>query len=110
MGNQSGFLARIRDEKNAIAKMSENVTRQYDVDTLQIALNRCEGMGYDKIVRVSRVWAEVQEEYKKALKPRDPEADVAQEHMDRELARIIRGRKELIPFGKRYPELKKVKY
>lgn len=110
MGNQSGLLARIQEEKNLVMSVTEGVTRQFDVDTLQIALNRCEGMGYDKIMRITLAWEEVRREYNKALRPRDPEADVAQEHMDREMVRIIRGKAELIPFAKRYPDLRKVKY
>lgn len=108
MANQ--YLAKKQAEWTAVAKMSEGITRQFDVDTLQIALNRAEGLGYDKIRRITKEWAQVQEEYAKALKPKDPEADVAQEHMDREMSRIIRGKQELIPFSARYPELRKVRY
>ena len=109
MANQSGFLARMQAEKNAIMSVTEGVTRQFDVDTLQIALNR-DGLGYDKIMRITLLWEEVRKEYNKALRPKDPEADVAQEHMDREMVRIIRGKQELLPFSARYPDLKKVKY
>lgn len=110
MGNQSGLLARIEAQKNEVMSVTEGITRQFDVDTMQIALNRAEGLGYDKIMNITRIWEDVRKEYHKALRPKDPEADVAQEHMDREMVRIIRGKAELIPFPNRYPDLKKVRY
>ena len=110
MANRSAYLAKIHAERNAVISVTEGMTRQFDVDTLQIALNRCEGWGYDRIMRLTLEWEKVRMEYRKALWPKDPEADVAQEHMDREIVRIIRGKQELIPFAMRYPDLKKVKY
>ena len=61
-------------------------------------------------MRLTHDWIDTQREYKPALNCKDPEADVRQEHMDRVLAEIIRGKAKLIPFLDRYKDLKKVRY
>lgn len=108
MGN--AYLDRIQAEKQKAYRVAEHLMEQFMTDTLHIAANRF-GMGYDRIMRLSEIWLEVQKEYAGAMNPvRNVEADVDQEHMDRELTRIIRGKQALIPFDERYPMLKKVRY
>lgn len=107
---KSGLLQRQADRENAVMHAAEMLSKQYMVDTLQITLNKKEGWGYDRIVRLCEEWEETRQEYRKALNPKDPEADVEQEHMDMAISRIINGRMELIPFYERYPDLKKVRY
>lgn len=107
---QSGYLAKQQEIQNRIMHAAEAMAKQYMVDTLQITLNKKEGWGYDRIVRLCEEWEETRQEYRKALNPSDPEADVEQEHMDMAISRIINGRMELIPFYERYPGLKKVRY
>lgn len=106
---QSGYLAKQQEIQNRIMHAAEAMAKQYMVDTAQIALHRL-GWGFDRIMRFSEEWQAVREEYRPALDPKNPEADVEQEHMDMALSRIINGRMDLIPFYERYPGLKKVRY
>lgn len=110
MPKRSGM--QIYADKYAQAKVeaAQLLISQYMTDTLQMALHQSEGWGYDRIMRLYAAWKAIQREYMPALNPSDPEADVMQEHMDRVMAQIISGKQDLIPFGSRYPELKKVKY
>lgn len=110
MAKQSAYLQRRDAELDAAFNAGAAMAMQFAMDTLQMALHQTEGWGYDRIMRITHNWVAVQQEYKPALDCRNPEADVCQEHMDRVLAEIISGRKELIPFSERYPELKKVRY
>ena len=110
MGKQSGFLQRQQEAKNALMHSTELLVKQFMLDTLQIAMNRYRGYGFDRIMQLMDEWEKVRDEYKAAMDPKDPEADVAQEHMDRELVRIINGNMELIPFSERYPELRRIVY
>jgi hypothetical protein len=97
--------------RNEFMKQVSMVNRMFDVDTLQITLNEELGFGYDRIMHITRKWMENQEKYYPAIQPiTHVEADWAQEHLDRELKRIIRGKVPLIPFAERYPDLKKIKY
>lgn len=41
---------------------------------------------------------------------RGPEQDVFQEHLDRQLVEIMRGKQALIPFAQRYSYLREIKY
>lgn len=110
-GKQSGLLAKQDAIKRELVHSTEHIIEQFMTDTLQIAANRCLGLGYDRLMLLTAEWQRVQKEYKPALKPtRDAEADVAQEHMDRELSRIINNKAELFPFESRYPDLKRVTY
>ena len=109
---KSGFLKRIDDDQQALMKAAEAITRMYDVDTLQITLNEELGLGYDRLMYITNKWMANQAKYVAAVRPRlDVEADVAQEHLDRELKRIASRKKiPLIPFAERYPMLRKIKY
>ena len=110
MAKQSAYLQRRDAQLDATFNAGAAMAMQFALDTLQMALHQTEGWGYDRIMRITHNWVAVQREYKPALNCKDPAADVCQEHMDRVLAEIISGRKELIPFSERYPELKKVRY
>lgn len=107
----NNFLARqqaIMDEHMHIA---ERVTRQYDTDTLQVALSRYDklNLGYQRIMEITDLWAQVREEYFPALTT-GPEADVARDHLDRELLYIAKDPSRVMAFEPRYPEMKKIRY
>lgn len=104
------FLEKQYETIDVYAQRAERLTKQYMIDTLQLAIARSEGWGFDRIMRLTEYWDEVREEFRPALNPKHVEADVAQEHMDREMMQIIRGKMKLIPFARRYPELKSIKY
>lgn len=89
----------------------ERIARQYDTDTWQIALARYDklDLGYQRIMEITELAVQVRKEYAGAL-AKGPEQDVQQEHIDRELKRIMAGREGFIPFERRYPELKQIKY
>ena len=110
MPKQSGFLQRQQQIQNNVMRAAETLAKQYMLDTLQIAANRAFGFGYDRQLALLDVWESVRREYKAALDPKDPEADVAQEHMDRALREIVKDHQPFFPFQERYPELKKIKY
>ena len=107
----NNFLARqqaILDEHMHIA---ERVTRQYDTDTLQIALARYDKLrlGYQRIMEITELWAQVREEYFQALTT-GPEADVARHHLDAELLQIAKDEALVMAFEPRYPEMKRIFY
>ena len=104
----SGFLERVKMEKRELVSVTERVIRQLMLDTLQATLHDV-GFGYEKIQTITDLWSDKYNSYRKALNTKDPEADVVQEHLDRELADILKKR-ELIPFQDRYPDIKKVEY
>lgn len=110
MPKQSGFLQRQQQIQNNVMRASENLAKQYMLDTLQIAVNRAFGLGYDRQMVLLEVWEQVRKEYKAALDPKDPEADVAQAHLDRALREIVKDHQPFFPFQERYPELKKIQY
>ena len=104
------FMLRKQSELiDEVYRTSERITRQYDLDTLQIALSRYNKpkFGYDRIMEICELWESVKEEYSNALQ-RHPEQDYCLECMDRELRQIMAHRAgNLIPAEKRYPELRK---
>lgn len=110
MPKQSGFLKRQEEIQNNLIHAAEGLAKQFMLDTLQITMHKDFGWGYDKQLRLLEAWEKRRKEYLKAMVPRDPEADVAQEHMDMALTDLIAGRQPLIPFAARYPELKKITY
>lgn len=105
------YLQKQQAAKEDFMHKVEHIVRQYDIDTLCIALNRRCGFGNDRIMDLLEYWHEVRVEFKDAINPHvSVEADVAQEHMDRELARIQRGKAPLIPFAERQPYVRTIKY
>lgn len=109
MAKQSGMMAFAEQYAQKKVEAAQRLILQYAIDTLQIAIHQTEGWGYDRILRLSAAWFDVRHEYSAMMNPADPGADVAQEHMDRVLAEIIRDKQKLIPFERRYPDLKKHK-
>lgn len=110
MAKNSWLLKKQKDEINKYANIAQTMMQQFMIDTLQIALHRSEGWGYERLTRLSAEWETVRREFYPALDPRDPEADVAQEHMDAVFREICDGKREIYPFSYRYDMLKKVKY
>lgn len=110
MGKQSGFLLRKDAEQEELSIRMQLTTRQFMIDTLQIAIHDTEGWGYERIARLSKAWEAVRKEFHSAIDPRDPLCDVAQEHMQRAFRDICKGNMEVIPFKERYPYLKEVTY
>ena len=110
MNGKNAWIEKQKAVKNTVMHSAENLTKQYMLDTVCSAIHESEGWGYDRIKRLLNAWMETQEEYRLALNPSNNEADVAQEHIDRMLIQIINGKQDLIPFAKRYPELKGIKY
>lgn len=110
MPKQSGFLKKQEQIHNQVMKAAGALAKQFMSDTLQITMHKDFGWGYDKQLKLLDAWERRREEYSKAVSPKDPEADVAQEHMDRALEDLISGKQPLIPFAERYPELRKIKY
>ena len=110
MGKQSGFLKRQEQIQNNVMNAAKNIAKQFMVDTLQITLHKDFGWGYERQKQLLEAWEKQRAEYGNVLDPKNTEADVAQDHMDKALQDMMAGRQELIPFSERYPELKKIKY
>ena len=106
-----GYLKQLNAMFDQGVATGERLARQYTIDSFQIALGRYEklNLGYQRIMEITDLAEEIRQEYEGAIR-NGPEADVMQERMDRELAEIIRGNAELIPFEERYPEVKKQNY
>lgn len=110
MGKQSGFLKKQQQIQNNVMHAAEVLAKQFMLDTLQITMHKDFEWGYDRQKKLIEAWEKRRAEYRNALDPKNPEADVAQDHMDKALSDMMNGQKDLIPFEERYPELKKIKY
>ena len=107
---QSGFMAKQLAMQRALIEATERVTQQLMMDTLQIVLHNELGFGYDRIMRITEAWGSEYNHYHDALSIKHVEADVLRVHLDRELADILKGHQDLIPFEDRYPEIKEIAY
>ena len=107
---QSGFIAKQLAMRQALIEASERVTQQLMMDTLQIVLHNELGFGYNRIMRITKAWADAYNHYHDTLDVKNVEADVLREHLDRELAGIMKDKQELIRFEDRYPEIKEITY
>lgn len=107
---QSGFMAKQLAMRQALIDATERVTQQLMMDTLQIVLHNELGFGYDRIMRITKAWGSEYNHYHDVFNVKHAEADVLRVHLDRELADILKGRQELIPFEERYPEIKEITY
>lgn len=106
------YLKRQQAMMDAATQIAERVTRQFDLDSWQIALARYPklDLGYQRIMEITALAEQVRAEYAGAIE-HGPETDVCRHHMDRELEQIMgREADRLIPFEDRYPELRAVKY
>ena len=106
---QSGFMAKQLAMRQALIEATERVTQQLMMDTLQITLHEF-GWGYDRIMKLTKAWADAYNHYHDTLDVKNVEADVLRVHLDRELADILKGNQDLIPFEERYPEIKEIAY
>ena len=107
---QSGFMAKQLALRQALIEASERVTQQLMMDTLQIVLHNELGFGYDRIMRITKAWGSEYNHYHDVFNVKHAEADVLRVHLDRELADILKGHQDLIPFEERYPEIKEITY
>ena len=107
---QSGYMAKQLAMRQAIIDATERVTQQLMMDTLQIVLHNELGFGYDRIMRITKAWGSEYNHYHDVFNVKHAEADVLRVHLDHELADILKGRQELIPFEERYPEIKEITY
>ncbi len=108
---KNAYLEKQKAAKTAFMNSVEHVVRQYDIDTLIITMNEGDGYGYDRMMDLLHRWEATRQKYRDAINPDvSVEADVAQEHIDRHMVRIMRGKAPLIPFNERYITLKKIKY
>lgn len=108
----SNFVQRLQAARDEAMRQAERCTRQYEVDVWQIALARYGklNLGYQRIMEIAVLVDQVREEYSGAVLA-GPEQDVYRAHMDAELAQIMRDQADkLIPFERRYPELKTENY
>ena len=106
---QSGFMAKQLAMRQALIEATERVTQQLMMDTLQITLHEF-GWGYDRIMKLTKAWADAYNHYHDTLDVKNVEADVLRVHLDRELTDILKGHQDLIPFEDRYPEIKEIAY
>lgn len=105
----ANFSQRQKAVRDEVFRIAERITRQYDLDTLQIALARYPklDLGYTRIIEICQLWDQVKDEYQLTLH-RHPEQDYMQAKMDQEIAQIMAHRsKDLLSFADRYPELRK---
>ena len=107
---QSGFMAKQLAMRQAMIEATERVTQQLMMDTLQIVLHNELGFGYDRIMRITKAWGSEYNHYHDVFNVKHAEADVLRVHLDRELADILKGHQDLIPFEERYPEIKEIAY
>lgn len=107
----ANYLQKKQAERRVWMETGERISRQFDTDTWQIALARYDklNLGYQRIMEITELAEQVRKEYGGALS-NGPEQDVTQEHIDRELKQIMAGREGFIPFERRYPELRRIKY
>lgn len=108
----SNFAQRLQQARDAAMGVAERCTRQYELDCWQIALARYDklNLGYQRIMELTELQVQVHNEYSGAVFA-GPEQDVYRAHMDAELAEIMRTHAErMIPFERRYPELKAETY
>ena len=108
---QSAYAKRLAEEKRLAQMDAERITRQFYIDTMQIALNRYPKLrlGYQRIMELTELCEQVRQEYLGTV-TRGVEQDVNRAHMDAELLQIMAGREGFIPFEARYPELRKITY
>lgn len=108
---QSGYLAKQKISRDVYMDITERITKQLMLDVMQTVFHNRFGFGYDRLVEATELIEEAYEHYYGALNTaKNKEADVLQEHLDRELLDIVRGHQELVPFKERYPEIAEIRY
>lgn len=107
MAKTSGMQAYAERYAEAKAQAAQMLVCQYMQDTLQLALHQTEGWGYERIVRLCDAWQHIRDEYRPAINPSDPAADVMQEHMDRVMAQLSAASRSLYRLRSAIRSLKK---
>lgn len=111
MSKQSGYMKRQEAKQEDMSMKIQMITRQFMVDTLQIALREDKGWGFDRIMELTDLWEKRRKEYSPAIDPRHKMCDVKQEHMQRVFRDICASKKiEPMSFKERYPYLKDIDY
>lgn len=107
----NAYLEKRRAQIDGHMQVAERVTRQFDIDSWQIALARYGklDLGFQRIMEITELAEQVRAEYNGAILA-GPEADVYRHHLDAELQGIAKNNMKVIPFEDRYPELKKQTY
>lgn len=95
--------------KRELVNVGIRFGEQRTLDLVEIALHRKWGWGYDRINDLLDFLRELDEYYASAWEM-TMESDVFQERLDNELRDIIKDKQELIPFEKRYPEVRQLGY
>ena len=112
MGNKNSFLAKQEERLQWYLDTGIDRGMQSVIDYVCIALNDPELMGKNVMgkVRLQKLNAKLKEiaSYYETAFTDDVEADYIQEQLDRRLREIFGD--ELMPFEKRYPYFKKIKY
>lgn len=108
---KSAYAVKQRETIDAYMHIAERITRQFDVDTMNIALHRYGkvNLGYQRIMEITELWMEVRREFEKAI-TKNPESDVYQHHLDQALKEIAKDEKRVTPFHERYPEMRRERY
>ena len=95
--------------KDVLVRSGTLIGEQRALDIMEVALHRKWGWGFDRINALLDFMRELDEYYAPAFEV-SMESDVYQERLDNELMDIIKDRQELIPFDKRYPEVRQLGY
>lgn len=102
------YARKVQDDRRAMLNRGMIVGQQWAIDLMCISLHRL-GWGYDRVKRLLDRMEQADNEFLPALKL-CMEQDVMQERMDRELRDLIKDKQDLIPFEKRYPDVKTLGY
>ena len=94
--------------KRELVNVGIRFGEQRTLDLMECALHR-KGWGYDRINGLLDLMRELDAYYAPAWEMR-MESDVYQVKLDNELRDIIKDKQELIPFEKRYPEVRQLGY
>lgn len=111
MAKKGSYVDRQSNMIDDRMQTAERVARQFDTDSWQIALARYQklDLGYHRIMEITELAEQVRAEYAGAI-IKGPEQDLYRVHLDEELRQIAKDKGRVIPFEKRYPELKKPDY
>lgn len=94
--------------KRELVNVGIRFGEQRTLDLMEVALHR-KGWGYDRINALLDLMRELDSYYAPAWEMR-MESDVYQVKLDNELADILKDKQEMIPFEKRYPEVRQLGY
>lgn len=107
MGN--AYLDKQAAARDALIEMVERVAQQEMLDAFCVALHRRAGMGYKRLKGIIEEVQYLQKFFAPAFDVSHPECDYYRELFDRAILEFC-PKEKLIPFDKRFDELKKVRY